>query len=165
MALCGLAATTALFASAPSPKAHRSPPESAAQVPVPATVPHIPLVAVQAQSRTRIRVEETIIRVTPAPKSPDPRKPVVTEKPFGKCIAVAELGRVIVSGSSTLDLVTRSMGRIRAYLGDRCPAQHYYSGFYYQRPEDGKLCVGRDTLHSRSGMQCDIDRLVRLASP
>ena len=61
-----------------------------------------------------------------------------------------------------LDLVTKDRKRIRAQLEDKCQARSFYSGFYVEKTADGKMCAGRDILHSRTGAKCEIDRFREL---
>ncbi|MEH6660794.1 MAG: hypothetical protein V7679_04010, partial [Parasphingorhabdus sp.] len=59
-------------------------------------------------------------------------------------------------------LITKDRKRIRAQLEDTCQARSFYSGFYVEKTKDGKICAGRDILHSRTGAKCEIDRLREL---
>ncbi len=47
---------------------------------------------------------------------------------------------------------------MRAVLEDQCPALDYYSGFYVVPPPDGKICADRDSIHTRSGADCEVDK-------
>ena len=61
-----------------------------------------------------------------------------------------------------LDLLTRDRKRIRAQLEENCPSRSFYSGFYMEKSKDGKICAGRDILHSRTGAKCEIERFREL---
>jgi hypothetical protein len=51
---------------------------------------------------------------------------------------------------------------VQARLERACRARDFYSGFYLARSSDGKLCVDRDTLQSRSGANCKLTRFRQL---
>ncbi len=55
-------------------------------------------------------------------------------------------------------LVSKGGKRVRARLADECPALDYYSGFYVKPPHDAKICAGLDSIQTRSGDDCQIDR-------
>ena len=61
-----------------------------------------------------------------------------------------------------LDLVTQDRRRVRAQLEENCQARSFYSGFYMEKSADGKMCAGRDILHSRTGAKCEIERFREL---
>jgi hypothetical protein len=47
-------------------------------------------------------------------------------------------------------------------LNRACRARDFYSGFYVERASDGRICVDRDTLLSRSGANCKLTRIRQL---
>ena len=51
---------------------------------------------------------------------------------------------------------------VRAQLEENCQARSFYSGFYMEKSADGKMCAGRDILHSRTGAKCEIERFREL---
>jgi hypothetical protein len=51
---------------------------------------------------------------------------------------------------------------IGAQLERSCRAREFYSGFYLSRSRDGRLCIDRDTLLSRSGASCTLSKMSRL---
>jgi hypothetical protein len=53
--------------------------------------------------------------------------------------------------------VLASARRVRAEFDEDCPALDFYGGFYL-RPEDARVCAGRDAIHSRMGGSCTIER-------
>jgi hypothetical protein len=63
-----------------------------------------------------------------------------------------------------LILFLRNRQIISAALEKACSARDFYSGFYVERAEDGKLCVERDVLRARTGVTCEIDRLYELVA-
>jgi hypothetical protein len=117
--------------------------------------------AAVGQTVTRLVVQdEVILRV---PVEPRPLAPeVVWEEHKGpKCLPTGAIRRALLFGSEQVDLVLANRQRIRAKLGEDCPALDFYSGFYLQ-PEDERLCAGRDAIHSRMGGSCTIERFKQL---
>ncbi len=51
---------------------------------------------------------------------------------------------------------------LAASLDNACTARAFYSGFYVEQNEDGRLCVSRDLLQSRAGATCSVEQLTRL---
>jgi hypothetical protein len=75
-----------------------------------------------------------------------------------KCVpARAILGASTLSENS-VDLVMRDRSRVRARLDSSCPALDYYYGFYIRPNADGMICADRDSIRSRVGGECGIDR-------
>jgi hypothetical protein len=138
------------------------PPEEAAV----AFVPGHPLV--YAQVRIEKRVIIRVPRRRPAPLAPmadfleESARPTYREKKIGKCLPMNNLLGVQMFADRYLDLVTKDRKRIRAQLEDNCPARSFYSGFYVEKTSDGKMCAGRDILHSRTGAKCEIKRFREL---
>lgn len=85
-----------------------------------------------------------------------------TERKVGKCLAIGGIGGVQPDRGSRLLLYMRDRRLIVAELERSCRAKDFYSGFYLARTPDGQLCVDRDTLLSRSGMNCKLTRLRQL---
>ncbi|WP_417621124.1 hypothetical protein [Parasphingorhabdus sp.] len=84
------------------------------------------------------------------------------EKKIGKCLPMNNILGVQMFSDRFLDLVTRDRKRIRMRLEKNCQARSFYSGFYMEKSNDGKMCAGRDILHSRTGAKCEIDRFREL---
>lgn len=84
------------------------------------------------------------------------------EKKIGKCLPMDNILGVQMFADKFLDLVTRDRKRIRAQLEDNCQSRSFYSGFYMEKSADGKMCAGRDILHSRTGAKCEIERFREL---
>lgn len=128
---------------------------------------------VPAQDQVRIEQRVTI-RV--APRRPLPRRnPLVdlskrgfggkfNERKMGDCIGVASLAGVQVNGDDRLVLFLRDRRMVSARLERSCRARDFYLGFYLRSSGDGRLCVDRDTLLSRSGASCKLTR-IRLLVP
>ena len=109
------------------------------------------------QSVTRLVVQDEVIlrvRVLPRPLV----QPIVwVERKGPKCIPVAAIRRALLSGPEQVDLILASRARVRAQFDEDCPALDFYGDFYLQ-PQDGRLCAGRDAVHSRIGGSCTIER-------
>lgn len=95
--------------------------------------------------------DEIIVRV---PVRPAPRIVWVPGREF-RCIPVSAIRGANLSGPQRLDLIL-ARSRVRARLADDCPAIDFYGGFYL-KPEDGRICAGRDIVYSRMGGSCPIE--------
>ncbi len=124
----------------------------------------------------QVRVEQRmIIRITPRAAAPirpemfmampeDDGPPRYVERKIGKCIAVSGIAGVQADRDDRLLFVMRDRRVIRAELGRSCRASDFYSGFLLNRTSDGQICVDRDTLLTRSGMNCKLSRIRQLVS-
>ena len=81
-----------------------------------------------------------------------------------KCIPVERIAGVQTGSGNRLLLFLRDRRIVTASLEKSCRARDFYSGFYLERNEDGKLCADRDKLQSRSGANCEIDRMRQLVA-
>jgi hypothetical protein len=113
------------------------------------------------QTVTRMVVEQTVIWRVPLQPRPVMAQIEWTERGGPKCIAVGRIRRALLSGPEHVDFVFARGGRIRAEFDEDCPALDYYGNFYLQ-PQDGRLCAGRDAVHSRMGGSCTIGRFRQL---
>lgn len=95
-------------------------------------------------------------RYTPVGKAPPP--PAFKEHKGPKCIDGSKIGGAAITTPNSVDFILKGGKRVRAILEDQCPALDYYSGFYFRAPQDGKLCADRDSIHTRSGGDCQIDK-------
>jgi hypothetical protein len=118
------------------------------------------------QVRSRI-----IVRVTPLSGN-GPRtvlqgqEPVRLRREKGEpieCVRLAEVAGVRLDEAGRLLVFMRDNGIYSAAFERSCSVQVFYSGFYVERPRDGKLCAGRDQLHARSGSDCKLGRFDRMA--
>jgi hypothetical protein len=114
--------------------------------------------------------QQIIIRVPAAirPAPPGPGSLIRWEEHRGpRCIAWARIAGAGLLGQNSVDLVFRDATRIRARLERRCPALDYYRGFYLPATADGLICADRDSVRSRTGGECRIDRFrtLRAARP
>lgn len=100
--------------------------------------------------------QRIIIRVPTRQPAP---APIVRwrEKDGPKCIDAGALAGAQVSREG-VDLLLRGGRRVRAKLGRDCPTLNYYSGFYVRPGMDGRICQDRDSIRTRSGGVCEIDK-------
>jgi hypothetical protein len=103
--------------------------------------------------------QRVVIRVPLVNTQPEPTRPLRwVEKKGPKCVESKGLAGAIVTGPREIDLVTRSGPRLRAELDSACRAVDLRFGFYIRPNADGKVCAERDTIHARTGGQCDIEK-------
>ena len=113
--------------------------------------------------RDQIRMEQTVIirvpRAAPPPKGKgrDFQQNFKEEK-MGGCVTMKKIAGVRVAGPQTLELLTVDGHLVRAYLNKGCEAREFYSGFYIEKPGDGRFCKEREVLHARSGAECRITK-------
>ena len=125
------------------------------------------------QSQGQIRIERRVyVRI--APRSVAARRNMLAQLPVRsaprrykeqkaeKCVAVEQIAGVETGSGNRLLLFLRDAEILSVNLEKACRARDFYSGFYVERSEDGKLCVQRDTLQSRNGARCDIARMMQL---
>ena len=130
--------------------------------------------AFRTASVRQVRIERhTTIRISPrSAPMPAPNMlmdlpgreigPRFVERKIGKCLPAGDIAGVQANGGSRLILFLRDRRVISAELERACRSRDFYSGFYLSRSEDGKLCVDRDTLLSRSGANCKLSRIRQL---
>ncbi|MDR2857698.1 MAG: hypothetical protein LBV50_07605 [Novosphingobium sp.] len=131
----------------------------------------------RAESQNQVRIERHMeIRITPARPMPFPgefpfdRLPReipsrLIERDIGRCVPASGIARVQPDRGNRLILFMRDRRMIGAQLERTCRARDFYSGFYISRTPDGRICVDRDTLLSRSGANCRLSRLSQLIDP
>lgn len=110
--------------------------------------------------RTVIIEEEVIMRVPVRPRL-GPMRWEWVEQRGPKCIPAEAIRGALLSGPEQVDFVMFNGKRIRADLADDCPTLDFYAGFYLN-PEERMVCAGRDTVRSRIGGSCLIERFRRL---
>lgn len=129
--------------------------------------------AFRAEPANQVRIEQhTIIRIAPRPAPPQatllmdlPRGEIggrFAERSIGRCLPAAGIAGVQIDRSDRLILFMRDRRIISAQLERACRARDFYSGFYVDRSSDGRICVDRDTLQSRSGTNCKLTRIRQL---
>jgi hypothetical protein len=99
--------------------------------------------------------DEVIFRIPIRPRASPPIEWVEHKGP--KCIPANMLAGAILSGPSSIDFVLRNRQRVRAIMDSDCPALDFYKNFYLQ-PDDDRICAKRETVHSRVGGSCRIER-------
>ena len=78
-----------------------------------------------------------------------------------KCVNTRAIRGAVLAGPDHVDLLLPGRQRVRASLDGRCPAIDFYDGFYL-KTEDHRVCADRDSVHSRMGGSCQIDKFHRL---
>jgi hypothetical protein len=121
----------------------------------------------QVQMAQMVIERRTVIRITP---HPDRARVQLSfrdwrEKSAPKCFAVSSLTGILISRPDSIDMVMRGGRVIRARLEKGCPSIDFYSGFYLKPTKDGQLCQDRDTIHSRTGGACEIEKFRTLLPP
>ena len=99
--------------------------------------------------------ERLIIRV---PVAPRPRVRIRWDEEKGpKCVPAGAITRAFLSGPDSIDFMLRGRQFVRAELDSDCEGLDFYGGFYVQ-PEDRRICARRDTIRSRVGGSCRIQK-------
>jgi hypothetical protein len=114
-----------------------------------------------AQLTVRERIVIRVPRLDPRAGRDAPAQPVPIqwkEKKGPKCVPIAALRGAAFGRDDGVDFVLAGNRRVRAKLEDDCPALDFYSGFYLKPTADGQVCADRDSIRSRSGAVCPIDR-------
>ncbi|WP_225206690.1 hypothetical protein [Novosphingobium huizhouense] len=118
----------------------------------------------------QVRIEQRlIIRITP-PRSagretvqPPPFSTIrFRERKMANCLPVLGIAGVKPTSDSRLLLFMRDRRIVGANLDKQCSPADFYMGFYVEQTQDGLLCVGRDSIHSRAGTTCSLSRLREL---
>lgn len=142
-----------------------------AQDPAP---PMNPLSALRSGDTMRqIRIEQRVV-VRIAPQPPAARQSLLAELPRRavssrfeeskkeKCVALDGIAGVQTGSGNRLVLFLRDQRMISLNLEKACRARDFYSGFYVEKSKDGRLCVDRDKLQSRTGARCEVDTMRQL---
>lgn len=109
--------------------------------------------------------QRTIVRIPVRIRQAQPSHNIRWEEGKGpKCISTRQILGATFLGQNSVDLILRDNRRVRARLGNRCPALDYYYGFYLTRSDDGKICADRDMIRSRVGGQCGIENFRTLTA-
>lgn len=110
----------------------------------------------QPQGVRRVVINEELIISIPI--RPRPRQNIDwIEKKGPKCIAAERIAGASWSGPSSIDFLLRDRTRVRAVMDNECPALDFYRGFYLQ-PDDERICAKRESIQSRVGGSCRIER-------
>lgn len=123
----------------------------------------------------QVRIEQRVI-IRIAPSSPAARERMMAalpraassaqlkEKKLDGCIAIGEIAATAPTEQNRLLLFMRDHRILTAALERACNARDYYSGFYVERNEDGRICARRDKLQSRTGASCRVSQINRLVA-
>lgn len=96
-----------------------------------------------------------IIRV---PVAPRPRIRIRWDEEKGpKCLPAEGIARAFLSGPDSVDFLMRGRQLIRARLDSDCDGLDFYGSLYVQ-PEDRRICARRDSIRSRVGGSCRIEK-------
>jgi hypothetical protein len=121
----------------------------------------------------QVRIEQRVV-VRIAPASTAVRQNMLAELPQRavsprfeeagkeKCVAIEGIAGVQTGSGNRLVLFLRDRRMISVNLEKSCRARDFYSGFYVERRKDGRLCVDRDELQSRTGARCEVESMRRL---
>ena len=109
----------------------------------------------------RVTISTTTVITTRSrtPVAPPPPTVAMTEGKATDCIRTQRIVGFVVTRNDSVDLVLNDGTRMRAKLGNNCPALGFYSGFYVRPNADGRMCANRDTIRARSGASCSIQGL------
>lgn len=99
--------------------------------------------------------DEVILRIPIRPRVSRPIEWVEHKGP--KCLPAGRIAFTILSGPSSIDFVLRNRRRVRAIMDNDCPALDFYGRFYLQ-PDDEFICAKRETIRSRVGGSCRIEK-------
>lgn len=125
------------------------------------------------QSARQIRIEQRVV-VRIAPASPAARQNMLAELPQRaiapkfeetrkeKCVPLEGIAGVQTGSGNRLVLFLRDRRMISLNLEKACRARDFYSGFYVEKNKDGRLCVERDKLQSRTGVRCEVESMRQL---
>jgi hypothetical protein len=108
-------------------------------------------------SRTVIQ-EEMIVRV---PVRPMTHALEWEEHKGPKCIDAEDIVGARLSGPQQVDFRMRDRSFIRARFAADCPALDFYGDFYLNPPDD-RVCAKRDSIRSRMGGSCRIQKFQRV---
>lgn len=105
--------------------------------------------------RIMIVQQQWIVRV---PVRPHPAPTLQWEEEKGpKCIPAGMIAGALLSSPGNIDLVLRNRQRLRARLDNDCDGLDFYGDLYVQTG-DGEVCAKRDSIRSRVGGQCKIEK-------
>ena len=88
--------------------------------------------------------------------------PRFEERDKEKCVALQGIAGVQTGSGNRLVLYLRDQRMISVNLEKSCRARDFYSGFYVEKNKDGRLCVDRDKLQSRTGARCEVEAMRQL---
>lgn len=121
----------------------------------------------------QVRIEQrVVIRITPqlpaarqnlmAEMPQRPSAPRFEERGKEKCVPLQDIAAVQTGSGNRLVLFLRDRRMLSVNLEKSCLARDFYSGFYVEKSKDGRLCVSRDKLQSRTGASCGVETMRQL---
>lgn len=129
----------------------------------------------QSHRANQVRIERRVtIRISPYRQSN--RTSMLAQRParvhsgeyeereMAGCVPVSGIAGVQTGNGNRLLLFLNDQRIVSLNLERGCRARDFYSGFYVERSEDGRLCVKRDQLQSRSGAKCEVAGMRRLVA-
>ena len=141
----------------------------------PATTPYLNPLSFLRQSSVvqQVRIEQrVVIRIAPQPSAA--RQNLLAEMPQRaatnrfeerrkeKCVPLEDIAGVQTGSGNRLVLFLRDRRMLSVNLEKSCRARDFYSGFYVEKSKDGRLCVSRDKLQSRTGASCAVEVMRQL---
>ena len=119
----------------------------------------LPVPELQPVVRATMVQEEMIVRV-PVRRLPPPR---IVWRPGRevRCVPIRAIRGAMLSSRENVDILLPQQQRVRATFAENCPALDFYGGFYL-KPQDARLCAGRDIVYSRIGGSCRIEAFRQL---
>lgn len=133
---------------------------------------HRPIILQQTRVQGRIVIRVSAKRPTGAAPIDATRSSAPTQQQtyrevkMGKCVTANSIAWM-QPDNQRLIFVMNNRTLVSARLNKKCRARDFYSGFYVERRNDGKICIKRDELQSRAGSKCKLRsfrQLVRNAS-
>lgn len=114
----------------------------------------------------QVMIREQILIRVPARPVPGPSQSTIQwqEDKGPKCVAMNSIAGAGLVGQNSVDLVLKDRSRVRAKLEKSCPALDYYYGFYIRPSGDGQICADRDSIRSRMGGECEIEKFRSLSA-
>ena len=103
--------------------------------------------------------DQMIIKVPVRPLPPSEFEWVERKGP--RCLPASVIRGALLTGRDHVDFMLPQKQRIRARFDDDCPALDFYGGFYL-KTDDEQICARRDSIHSRMGGSCRIERFRHL---
>lgn len=104
--------------------------------------------------------QEWVLRVPVRPQLAPQRFDWIESK-GPKCVAASDIRGALLTGMDHVDFLMTDQRRMRVTFDDDCPALDFYSGFYLTTV-DHRVCVKRDSVRSRVGGSCRIERFRKL---
>lgn len=136
-----------------SPRRVSAPPVQLAQVTIEQRVIiRIPMVPPRGPTRSSLST----------PSAPEPPSVRWKEAKGPKCLSLKLLRGAHVAPLGGVTMLMARDERLRAHFDRGCRPVDFFAGFYIEPNKDGSLCAGRDTLHARNGMTCEIQKFSRL---